>query len=68
MTLPEIKAAVRAGKSVHWASDNYEVIEDNIGQWLIHSKCNNCYWGLTHRDNITVNGQPEQFYTKEDAA
>ena len=35
MTLEQIKAAVEAGKTVHWANTGYEVIKDNIGQWFI---------------------------------
>jgi len=62
MTLDEIKAAVQQGKTVHWASDAYNVIQDNIGQWLVHCTTNDCYWGLTHLDGVTVNGTPEQFY------
>jgi hypothetical protein len=65
MNLQEIKNAVESGKTVHWASDNYKVIKDSIGQWLIWSQCNNNYCGLTWRDNVTVNGEPEQFYIKE---
>jgi hypothetical protein len=47
MTLQEIKDAVLAGKTVCWGNDNYEVIVDNIPQWLIHSKTNDHYVGLT---------------------
>jgi hypothetical protein len=62
MTLQEIQTAVRSGQKVHWANDNYEVIEGSKNQWLIHSKCNDHYWGLTHTDNTTINGKPEDFY------
>lgn len=41
MTVNEIKAAVDAGKQVFWSNLNYEVIKDKVGQYLIHSKCNN---------------------------
>ena len=42
MNLEEIKQAVLAGKHVHWASENYLVIRDSIGQWLIWSQFNDC--------------------------
>lgn len=46
-TMQEIKDAVLAGKKAFWANDNYEIIVDNIGQWLIHSIFNHHYVGLT---------------------
>lgn len=65
MTLDEIKAAVEAGKTVHWASRNYVVIKDSIGQWLIKCLLNDCCWGLTWRDGTTMNGKPEEFFCDE---
>lgn len=62
MTLDEIKKAVRTGHRVFWATSNYEVIEDSIGQWLIWSHFNDHYIGLTWQDGRTVNGEPEQFF------
>jgi len=62
MNLNEIKEAVLSGKKVFWATDNYEVIVDNLDQWMIHSKCNDHYIGLTWRDGTTVNGNPNEFY------
>ena len=66
MTVNEIKAAVEAGKKVHWVNRSYTVIKDSIGQFLIM----NCdqyrgfphYIGLTHADGVTLNGRPDQFY------
>ena len=61
MTLEQIKSAVDAGQTVHWASDRYSVIHDSKGQWLI--KCDNGYCiGLTWRDGVTMNGEPHEFY------
>lgn len=65
MTLEEIKAAVDAGKTVHWANDGYRVIKDRIGQYLIAygegtSYAN--YIGLTWVDGVTLNGKPSEFY------
>lgn len=65
MSLAEIKAAVERGETVHWQNGLYSVIKDNIGQWLVRCSSNGHCWGLTHRDQVTVNGKPEQFYTKK---
>lgn len=35
MTLAEIKKAVDEGKKVHWKNENYLVIKDSIGQYLL---------------------------------
>lgn len=64
MTLDQIKAAVEAGKTVHWANDVYVVIKDKLGQWFIQCVPNKHYVGLTWRDGITLNGEPEEFYIK----
>ena len=66
MTLQEIKDAVKAGKTVHWASRAYVVECDNIGQWLIHCTSNDNYIGLTWRDGVTMNGRPEEFFVGEE--
>jgi hypothetical protein len=58
----EIKKAVDEGKKVYWLFLNYEVIKDSIDQYLIHSKFNDHYIGLTHRDGTTLNGKPEEFF------
>lgn len=65
MQLDEIKAAVRAGKTVHWANPNYTVMEDSVGQWLIayrHGSRDANYIGLTWQDGVTVNGKPHEFF------
>lgn len=62
MTLDEIKAAVESGQTVHWANENYRVIHDDTGQWLIMCDSNKSCIGLTWRDGATMNGEPEQFY------
>tara|TARA_B100001094_G_scaffold256576_1_gene255828 strand:+ start:3150 stop:3410 length:261 start_codon:yes stop_codon:yes gene_type:complete len=41
-----IKQSVRSGHTVYAGTTNYEVINDSIGQWLIHSKFNDHYIGL----------------------
>ena len=67
MTLIEIKQAVEAGRTVHWASTGYVVIKDSIGQWLIRCTYNGSCIGLTWRDGVTMNGRPEEFFIKEAA-
>jgi len=64
MTIDEIKQALSEGKEVRWSTDNYRVIKDKIGQYLIHSQFNNYYIGLTHQDGVTLNGKEEDFYIK----
>ncbi len=62
MTLDEIKAAVNAGKRVCWANTDYQVVRDTIGQWLICCTNNDSCIGLTWRDGVTMNGEPEDFF------
>ena len=69
MNLQEIKDAVEAGKTVHWATKAYTVIKDPLRdgtfQWLIgynHGGNYPHYIGLTWRDGVTVNGKPEEFF------
>lgn len=67
MTLNEIKAAVQAGKTVHWMNTGYVVTCDKLGQWHIrHTPTGHCI-GLTHRDGTTVNGRPEEFFLAQQA-
>lgn len=62
MTLQEIKAAVEAGKTVHWANTGYVVTKDSLGQWFIKCVWNDNCIGLTWRDGVTMNGKPEDFF------
>lgn len=62
MSTNEIKAAVEAGRTVHWASPAYTVIKDSIGQWFIRHVSGHLI-GLTHADGLTLNGKPEDFFT-----
>lgn len=62
MTLLEIKEAIARGQQVYWVNRSYRVIKDSIGQYLIHCVINDHYIGLTHRDGVTLNGKPEQFF------
>lgn len=61
MTLAEIKKAVRSGKTVHWASEGYDVVYSHK-EWYIVCTQNNHTIGLTWIDGITMNGRPNEFY------
>ena len=68
MTLEEIKAAVNAGKTVHWATYSYEVVKGSgpaVGRWFVVCTDNDYTIGLTHRDEVTMNGKPEQFFINQ---
>jgi hypothetical protein len=58
----EIRNAVDTGKKVYWHHEGYEVIKDNLNQYMIHYKPNNYYIDLTHSDNETLNGELNGFY------
>lgn len=62
MTLREIKTAVESGKRVCWSNTGYEVLHDEVGQWLIWCRANDNYIGLTHSDDVTLNGREDQFF------
>jgi hypothetical protein len=61
MNLEQIKAAVDAGQTVHWANRGYCATKDSLGQYLIVHQDGNAV-GLTWQDNVTMNGKPEEFY------
>ena len=65
MTIEEIKSAVDAGKTVHWANAGYNVIKDSLGQYLIKYAPNGFCIGLTNRAGDRLNGQADQFYIAE---
>jgi hypothetical protein len=62
MTLAQIKAAVDAGKTVHWANEGYVVNKDRNGDYLIVFTSNKSTIGLTWKDGVTMNGKPEEFF------
>lgn len=66
-TIPEIKAAVDAGKKVYSDTTAYEVIKDKIGQYLIHFTGSSYYIGLHGREGTPyenkLNGT--KFFTAE---
>ena len=61
MTLDQIKAAVRSGRTVYYQNRSYKVTENN-GQWYIHCPTTGHRIGLTHRDGVTLNGKPGDFF------
>lgn len=67
MTLDEIKAAIAAGKRVHWVNTGYDVIKTGSGDYLIVWQKDKNAIGLTWGDGVTMNGKPEQFFIAEDA-
>lgn len=62
MTLEEIKAAIAAGRTVHWASTAYVVELAPVG-YVIRCTANDNLIGLTWRDGVTLNGREEEFFT-----
>jgi hypothetical protein len=66
MTIDEIKAAVQAGKTVHWASRGYTVKQWSDGRFVIVCTLNGSAFGLTHLDGVTMNGKPSDFFVREE--
>jgi hypothetical protein len=63
MTLTEIKAAVDAGLTVHWAHTSYIVRRSPAtGNYNVVCTDNGYCTGLTWRDGTTLNGNPTDFY------
>jgi hypothetical protein len=65
MTLPEIQSAVNAGRRVFWKHRGYEVIKDNLGQWMVKCHLNSYCWGLTWANGTTMNGKPDDFFAED---
>ena len=62
MTLEDIKAAVDAGQTVHWANTGYIVHRDRLGQYLITYVPNGSCIGLTDRAGHRLNGKQAEFF------
>ena len=62
MTLDEIKAAVDADQTVHWANTGYVVQKDSLGQYLITYLLNGSCIGLTDRSGHRLNGKETEFF------
>jgi hypothetical protein len=64
MRLEEIKDAIAEGRKVYHGNKNYEVIQDQIGQYLIVCSINDYTIGLTHSDKKTMNGKEADFFSE----
>ncbi|WP_136443694.1 hypothetical protein [Pacificoceanicola onchidii] len=62
MTLEEIKAALDADQTVHWANTGYRVHKDTLGQYLITFLPNGSTIGLTDRSGQRLNGDEAEFF------
>lgn len=62
MTLEDIKAAVDAGQTVHWANTGYVVQKDRLGQYLITYLPNGSCIGLTDWCGHRLNGKEAEFF------
>ncbi len=62
MTLEDIKAAVDAGQTVHWANTGYVVHKDRLGQYFITYLPNGSCIGLTDRKGQRLNGKAAEFF------
>ncbi|MGR1583218.1 hypothetical protein ACSSNL_17360 [Thalassobius sp. S69A] len=62
MTLEDIKAAVDAGQTVHWANTGYVVQKDRFDQYLITYVLNGSCIGLTDRGGQRLNGREAEFF------
>ena len=58
----EIKAAIDAGRTVHWANTGYRVQKDSLGQYLITFEPNGSTIGLTDRSGQRLNGEEAEFF------
>lgn len=63
MKAEEIKAAVDAGKKVHWSNKSYQVIKGK-DDYLIKGPTGHAI-GLTWEDGKTLNGKEEDFFLAE---
>ena len=68
MNIKQIKQAIKEGHKVYWSNTAYEVIKDNIGQYLIHCSINGHCIGLhglkgTEYENA-LNRNEEEFFIK----
>lgn len=61
MSITEIKQALDTGKKVYWSNESYQVIKSQ-GTYLIAHQNGSCI-GLTWQDEVTLNGNEEDFFT-----
>lgn len=65
MTFAEIRAAVDAGTTVHWANESYRVIKDRLGQYLVIYTPNGSAIGLTDQAGQRLNGREADFFVAQ---
>ncbi|WP_341236039.1 hypothetical protein [uncultured Sulfitobacter sp.] len=68
MNIEDIKTAVNAGKTVHWANTGYVVHKDRLDQYLIVYLPNGSAIGLTNRAGTRLNGAEGNFYIADRGA
>jgi len=62
MNLETIKAAVLNGQTVCWSTTDYVVKYHERGGFnIVYTPDGNCI-GLTHQDDITLNGKESEFF------
>ena len=61
MTLFDIQTAIYNGYTVYWKSNNYQVVKDKIGQYLIKCLSNSYCVGLTRTDGTLIE-DPKHFF------
>ena len=67
MTLQDIKTAVRAGRTVHWKSDAYQVTlshgrRTGVELWYIRCNWNGSVTALDRNNGESLIGQESDFY------
>jgi len=61
MTATEIRAAIDAGKTVHWANDSYSVIKSGYEYLIVRGKDCISLSGTGKYEDV-LNGAEDQFY------
>ena len=65
MKANEIRNKVIKGYDVYWKNTNYKIIKDSIGQWLMHSQCNDYYCCVFDNNGNLVDKESDFFFTKK---
>ena len=67
MNLETIKAAVLNGQTVCWSTTDYVVKYHERGGFnIVYTPDGNCI-GLTHQDDVTLNGKESEFFIPVEA-
>ena len=65
MELQDIKKSVDRGETVYWKNPGYQVVKNGTSYDILCLQ-NDSRIGLTHQDGITMNGNENDFYKKDD--